>query len=213
MLARAWCPCPGRGSRSGVREAGVAFGLIADEVVGDGEIGADVLESVVEGQMTAVVGSLAVDAHVPLAVHSGGVAGRGEELGDGELGVGESSGVSGEQNSRRLSLHPRPNGEATGEELRSTGSAESVGVELGEADALGGQLVEGSPWLGGMSVAGEVSVSQIVGEEDEDVGAPGAIDGRFSALLQQRDGSGQLTALHSGQPPSRARPNHKSVTL
>ena len=59
---------------------------------------------------------------------------------------------------------------ATGEEGGARGGADrSPGMEVGEAHATGGQLVEDGS-LGGTAVAADVAVTQIVDKESDDVG-------------------------------------------
>ena len=66
-------------------------------------------------------------------------------------------------------------GVASGEEGGAGGGAlRAVGVVLGEACAVGGKLVDVRGLGLGVSVASEVSVAEIVGEEEHDVGRLGS---------------------------------------
>jgi hypothetical protein len=44
------------------------------------------------------------------------------------------------------------------------------GVEVGEADAFGGEAVEVGGFVGGVAVAGEVAVTEVVAEDQDKVG-------------------------------------------
>ena len=121
---------------------------------------------------------------MPFAKRARGVARRLEAIGDGGLAEGEAETVdvglgdpSAVDATRLLDLVTESELEpdallpATRHEAGARGGAHgSVGVEIGELHALGGETID----VGGLDVgrahAAEVAVAEIVGEDENDVG-------------------------------------------
>lgn len=124
-----------------------AEGIVAGEVVGgSGEVAPVALE--------AEVGGLLFE--VPLADHHGVIAGGGEGLGDG--------GTAGEAFAAGLVAVE------AGEQGNAGGVALGGVVELGEAQSVPGEFIE----VGGVdfgSVAAEIREAEVVGHDEDDVGA------------------------------------------
>jgi len=111
---------------------------------------------------------------VPLAEGPGHVAGLRERLGYGDLLRGEPAAGVGKQDPPGVRGHPAPDRVAAREQRGPAGRAHAGGhVELGPLLAFGGHPVQvGRPKLG-MAERPEVSVAQVVGEDDHEVGLRG----------------------------------------
>ncbi len=118
------------------------------------------VETVLEGQELAKV------AEVPLAEDAARVALLAEELGDGFSPAGEAvrrPGHQGVEDGDAVRIAAREEGGAGG-------AADGLGdVKAGEPEALGGHAVDMRGVDVGRSVAPEVAVAQVVGQDDDDV--------------------------------------------
>ena len=113
-------------------------------------------------------------AQVPFAHHGGAVALRLERFGERDLLRRQAGLAVGTEHV----AHPRADGVAAREEGCAGGGAGRGGrVELGEAHAFGGHLVEVRRANRRVAVARQVAVAEIVGEEDDEVGAAGRFSG------------------------------------
>ena len=134
-------------------------GMVAPHVVGERQAEPRV-EALAHGQQLGRI------AEVPFANHHRGVADALEDLGDrdlvgieAEIGIGR--GVARVVHARRI---------ATGHQLRARGAAERRGVETREPNPLGREAVDVRRLNGGRTVAAEIAVALVVGEDDDDVG-------------------------------------------
>ena len=114
-----------------------------------------------------------VESEVPFADGGGGVSRFFKNLGEHDGGAGEEAPVvfrfgaddSGDADEI---------GVASGEERGTGGGADgAVGVEFGEAKAVGHEGIEVRALEVGGSVGGKVAVAEIVGDDEEDVGLAG----------------------------------------
>lgn len=105
---------------------------------------------------------------MPLADEAGGVAGGGEGVGDGALAEGdaiEAAHFEGIDGAGAVRV-------AAGEEGGAGGGADGRGgVVLGEADAFFGESVEAGSVGEAAVVAGDIAVSHVVGDDEDDVWA------------------------------------------
>ena len=114
-----------------------------------------------------LLGAVEVAVEVPFPAVHRFVADGFEELGDGDLGGAEVGFIS-----RR---EPAPDaisvwGAASENGGAGRGTDAAGGVGLGEADALGRELVEMGSFDARVAVAGKVSPAEVIGKEDNDVG-------------------------------------------
>ena len=111
-------------------------------------------------------------ADVPFAAHVGGVSRRPERLGDGHALVVEAAPVAVLVEIRRHPSDADLVGVEAGEDRRPGGAAPGGVVELGEADAVGGQTVE-TRGLDLAAVAADVGEPHVVVHDEQDVGSVG----------------------------------------
>jgi hypothetical protein len=76
-------------------------------------------------------------------------------------------------------------------------------IEIGEADAAGGEAVEGGS-LYRAAIAAEVAETEVVGEKDDDVGARGGrfvggVGGDFGKRKEQRKREGEKGGMREGE--------------
>lgn len=150
----------------GVRRAGVVLG--GEPVVEAGGIG------------LGLGGGVEPAIAVPFSGEAGGVAGFFKELGNGDLGGAHvDAAVAGDE-----VVNAGAVGAATGHEADAGGGADGGGgVEIGEANAVFGHGIQVGCFDVRVAVALEVSVAEVVGEDDDDVGL-------FSRVLCQ-EGEGE----------------------
>ena len=106
---------------------------------------------------------------MPLAGHDGVVTGVAEDFGEGDGVFGEDVLVGGEIGGTGHVTNASLVGVEAGENGGARGAAAAGVVEVGEAQAVGGEGVE----VGGFDFgaeAADVGEAHVVGEEDDDVG-------------------------------------------
>ena len=115
----------------------------------------------------ALVGGLAasfraIAAEVPLAEERGRVAGRLQRLGDGDLPQRDAARLRGAGSNRVASGHQR----------RARHRAGELDVEVVEADAFSGELVEARRDVAAHAAIGaDLAPAEVVGKDQDDVGA------------------------------------------
>src|SRR5437867_2892933 len=85
--------------------------------------------------------------------------------------------------------HAAADRQAAREQRRATGSADAGGdVEIREPQTLGGHPVQVRSANGGMSVTTQISVTEIVGQDNDDIGwTSGETDCRRESEAQKKD--------------------------
>ena len=135
------------------------------------------IEAVVERVMLRQV--VGPDAEVPLADDAGGVAGRLKRFGEGDLGGRQATGGNGAQDAELVVGHAGADRVATGHERGAAGRADfGGGVELREAQAFGGHAIQVRRLDGRVAVAAEIPVTEVVGQDDDDVRFRGGVGGK-----------------------------------
>ena len=178
-----------------------AFGLhgLAVFEVGVIEVGvvpevgrlADAAAAVDVGFLEAAVLRLVGEAvaEVPLAEDAGGVAGLAEVVGDGGF-VGAEKGAAHDGVPGAGAI-----GEAAGHEGGPCWGAGGGDVVVGEAKGLGVELVEVGSLDDGVSVAGEIAVALVIGDDEDDVGEGVAL----SREETQKCGGDEQDDLHEAE--------------
>ena len=114
-------------------------------------------------------------AEVPFAEMGGCVARLPEEAGEGRDGGVEEVGHASAEVvgfGREVAVDAMAGGKLAGWEGGAAGGAHrAADVELGEEGALGGETVEVGRFDSAVAVATEVAPAEIVGEDEDDVGA------------------------------------------
>ena len=135
--------------------------------------GAGVVDSM-DGRESVLADGVSVlvkegEADVPFADEGGCVSFSLEHGGEGEAIFFDEAGASG---AGEDAFHAGSEGHASGEDAVAGGRADGGGaVGVGEAESFAGELVDvGCGNFGLVVVATEVSVAEVVGEEEEDVG-------------------------------------------
>ena len=132
------------------------------------------IEAVVERVMLRQV--IGPDAEVPLADDAGGVASGLQRFGEGDLRGGQATGGDSAQNAVLVMGHAGADGVATRHERGATrGTDFGGGIELREAQAFGGHAIQVRRLDGRMAVATEVTVTEVVGQDDDDVRLRGGV--------------------------------------
>lgn len=70
-------------------------------------------------------------------------------------------------------------------------------MEIGEAEALGGELVEDGGFDGGVAVGGEVVVAEVIGHDEDDVGF-GCLGGGEELAGEEGDEGGEHGVVWHG---------------
>lgn len=147
-------------------------------------------EEFIEAMAEGVVGSGA--AEVPFSDDAGGVSLVMEELGDSGFFFWEAEAGFFVSVAGGVEFVSEAGGDAAGHEAGAGGGAiGAADVCLGEADAVGGDGID--VWGGdfGVALAGEFSVSEVIGEEDDNIGRGGGRIARFIAeALESEDWCG-----------------------
>ena len=155
----------------------VAHASVFDEhtghAVGGGGHDAAVVEPKIGGgevdlSVPVLLCGAAAEPEVPLADGGGGVAGGFEKIGQGELfGADDHGGVAG----GHIGTGAAEGVFAREESVAGGGGGGGAGMGIGEAHAVGGEAVD----VGGVhplgAVAREVAVADVVGHDDQHVGA------------------------------------------
>ena len=148
---------------------------------------AAVAQDLLEAAVFRAIGVIV--AKVPLAEHASVVAGIAENRSQRDF-VGAQHGTAhdGVPDARAI-------GPMSGQKRGSRRGAGGGDVVIGEADALSVQRVEIRRLQDRVSVAGEVAVALIVGDDQDDIGALGRVDGE-RADEEQEEGGQDL--VHGG---------------
>ena len=121
-------------------------------------------------------GASPVEAEVPFAEHGGGVAVRLEKRGDGGAAGFDERWT--EALEYALFEATAPSVAARQERVAARRAKRGRGVGVGEAEAFAGEAihVRGLPRAGGV-VSGDVADAEVVGEDVDDVGRRGGVEG------------------------------------
>ena len=183
---------------------------IAYEVAGVEMAGAGVVlgaEPMVEALVArlGLGGSVELAVAVPFAEVAGGIAGSLQLLGDGHLADAQVHGMA----AGNRAVNADAVWIAAGEQPRAAGGADrGRRIAGGQPQPFGRQPVQPGCLDGRMSVTGQVTVAQVVAEDDQDVGsiarsrggrASRRIGHRIRAEGQQEDQHRQCSGCHGGE--------------
>ncbi len=121
-----------------------------------------------------VRGVVRPNSQVPLANHARGVALSLERLSNGDFRGGQAACRDTAEDPKLVMGHPAADRVATREDGGATGRADFGGnVELGEAGALGGHPVEVRRTNRRVAVTAEISIPEVIGEDNHNIGLSG----------------------------------------
>ena len=115
-----------------------------------------------------------VAAEMPLAEVAGGVTLAGKQFGDGDFPLRQSVKLAGERHGVRAAA----NGVASGQDGRAARRALRLDVEVEQASAFGGELVDArrrrAP-KNAAAVTADFAVAEIIHQDEDDVGFVGSL--------------------------------------